>query len=40
LTPRSLQTVDLLVNVIGSYSGTAVLMDVQDGQDTARLKIE
>jgi uncharacterized protein DUF2510 len=34
-----LHEVDLLVNVIGSYSGT-VLMDAQDGQDTARLKIE
>jgi hypothetical protein len=34
----SLQEVDLLVNVIGSYSGT-VLMDVQEGQETARLKI-
>jgi hypothetical protein len=35
----SLQEVDLLVNVIGSYSGT-VLMDVQEGQETARLKIQ
>ena len=35
----SLQEIDLLVNVIGAYSGTR-LIDVQDGQHTARLRIE
>ena len=35
----SLQEVDLLVNVIGAYSGTR-LIDAQDGQHTARLRIE
>jgi Protein of unknown function (DUF2510) len=35
----SLQMNDLLVNVIGSYSGTR-LMDVNDGEVTARLKID
>jgi hypothetical protein len=35
----SLQEIDLLVNVIGAYSGTR-LIDAQDGQHTARLRIE